>query len=156
MNKICTFPSSPLSQYPVGTWRGYCETISITMLALWNCRFALPAFPSSPCFNTRSKHDVTTVKLYLLLRWYCETVGLPYQHSLVLPLCFNTRSNMTWILWMRKWKHSGPSVKLHTEFDLLQVIMKVADSHNIDLIPEHVKAHQDNDCAYEDLSWKAN
>jgi hypothetical protein len=33
--------------------------------------------------------------------------------------------------------------------------MKVADSHNIDLIPEHVKAHQDNDCAYEDFSWKA-
>ena len=34
---------------------------------------------------------MTTVKLYRLLHWYYETVGLPYQHSL-LPLCLNTRS----------------------------------------------------------------
>ena len=46
-------------------------------LVLWNCRFALPAFPSSPCLNIRSEHDMATVKLYILLSWYCETVGLP-------------------------------------------------------------------------------
>jgi hypothetical protein len=41
----------------------------------------------------------TTVKLYQLLRWYCETVGLPsYQHSL-LPLDSIPSRNMTWLLW---------------------------------------------------------
>ena len=59
----------------------YCETVPITTLVLWNCRFALPAFPSSPCLNTRSEHDVATVKLYLLLSWYHETVALRYQSN---------------------------------------------------------------------------
>ena len=66
-----SIPVFPLFQCPVGTWRGYdCETIYITTLLLWNCSVALPAFPSSPCFNTWSEHDVGTKKLYLLLRWY--------------------------------------------------------------------------------------
>ena len=59
------------------------------------------------------------------------------------------------ISWIRKWIHSGPSRKLHTDFDLLQVTMKLEDRYNIDLIPGHVKAHQNNDCVCKDLSWKA-
>ncbi len=39
---------------------------------------------------------------------------------------------------------------------LLQVTMKLAERYNIELIREHVKTHQDDDCAYEGLSWKAN
>ena len=99
-------PIIPLFQYLVGTWRGYCETIPITTLVLWDCRFALPAFPSSPCLNTRSEHDVATVKLYLLLRWYCETVGLPYQHSL-LPLVSIPGRNMTWLQWNCTYYYAG-------------------------------------------------
>jgi hypothetical protein len=122
MNKISTFPSSPLSQYPVGTWRrGFCETVSITTLVLWNCNFALPVFPSSPCcLNTRLYHDVTTVKLYLLLHWYCETEGLPYQHSL-LPLVSIPGRNMTWLLWNCTYYYAGTMKLLLCAANLMSI-----------------------------------
>ena len=80
--KILIFLNSSLTPLPMKKffWLADLQKDTITLmetvhaLVLWDCRFALPAFPSSPCFNTWSKHDVATVKLYLLLRWYCETV----------------------------------------------------------------------------------
>jgi len=117
--KILIFLNSSLTPLPMKKlfWLADLQRDTITLmetvhaLVLWDCRFALPAFPSSPCFNTRLEHDMATVKLYLLLQWYCETVGLPYQHSL-LPLVSIPGRNMTWLLWNCTYYYDG-TVKLY-------------------------------------------
>jgi hypothetical protein len=87
-----------------------------------------------------------------LLGGIATTVWISIPQWILLPVYIDNQALITCI---GKQKHSSPSGKFCTDFDLLQVIIKLSNRNNFDLIPEHVKAHQDNDCAYVDLSWKA-
>ena len=63
--------------------------------------------------------------------------------------------NSALISWINQWRHGGPSSTLLTDYDLFQVTMKLADELQINLVPHHVKAHQDDDCPYDLLPWQA-
>ena len=59
------------------------------------------------------------------------------------------------ISWINQWRHGGPSSTLLTNYYLFQVTMKPADELQIDLVPHQIKAHEDNDCQYDLLTWQA-
>ena len=63
--------------------------------------------------------------------------------------------NSALISWINQWRHGGPSSTLLTDYDLIQETMKLADELQINLVPHHVKAHQDDDCPYDLLPWQA-
>jgi hypothetical protein len=56
---------------------------------------------------------------------------------------------------IQKWSHHGRAGTLAPDYDLLQVAHQVAKKHNILVIPDHIKSHQDDSRAYNDLPWQA-
>ena len=56
---------------------------------------------------------------------------------------------------IQKWSHHGCAGILAPDYDLLQVAQQVAKKHNIVVIPDHIKSHQDDSRAYNDLPWQA-
>ena len=53
---------------------------------------------------------------------------------------------------IEKWSHHGHAGTLALDYDLLQVAQQVAKKHNIVVVPEHIKSHQDDSRAYNDLT----
>ena len=49
----------------------------------------------------------------------------------------------------------GLAGTLAPDYDLLQAAQQVAKKHNIFVVPEHIKSHQDDSRAYNDLPWQA-
>ena len=56
---------------------------------------------------------------------------------------------------IQKWHYQGQAGTLAPEFDLLQVAQGVMGKYKITVNPEHVKSHQDDTQAYNDLPWQA-
>ena len=56
---------------------------------------------------------------------------------------------------IEKWSHHGRAGTLAPDYDLLQIAQQVAKKHNIVVVPEHIKSHQDDSRAYNDLPWQA-
>ena len=56
---------------------------------------------------------------------------------------------------IQKWSRHGWTGTLALDYDLLQVAQQVAKKHNIVVVPDHIKSHQDDSRAYNDLPWQA-
>ena len=56
---------------------------------------------------------------------------------------------------IEQWKYNGPTGTLRTDYDLLQLSMQLAKELQIDLIPYHIMADQDEDLPYNQLPWQA-
>ena len=56
---------------------------------------------------------------------------------------------------IEKWSHHGLAGTLAPGYDLLQAAQQVAKKHNILVVPDHIKSHQDDSRAYNDLPWQA-
>ena len=56
---------------------------------------------------------------------------------------------------IQKWSHHGQAGTLAPDYDLLQVAQQVAKKHNIVVVPDHIKSHQDDCRDYNDLPWQA-
>ena len=54
---------------------------------------------------------------------------------------------------IQKWSHHGHAGTLAPDYDLLQVAQQVVEKDNIVVIPDHIKSHQDDSRAYNDLPW---
>ena len=52
-------------------------------------------------------------------------------------------------------KSGGRAGTLAPDYDLLQVAQQVAKKHNIVVVPDHIKSHQDHSRDYNDLPWQA-
>ena len=63
--------------------------------------------------------------------------------------------NKALISCIQKWHHQGQAGTLAPEYDLLHVAQGVMEKYKITVNPEHVKCHQDNTQAYEDLPRQA-
>jgi len=63
--------------------------------------------------------------------------------------------NMALVSRLTKWKFLGPSNTFQPDHDHLQAAMNLATVYRINILPKHVKAHQDSDMEYKDLSWEA-
>ena len=56
---------------------------------------------------------------------------------------------------IQKWSHHGCAGTLAPDYDLLQVTQQVVRKHNIEVIQDHIKSHQDDSRAYNDLPLQA-
>jgi hypothetical protein len=56
---------------------------------------------------------------------------------------------------IQKWSHHGLAGTLAPNHDQLQAAQQVAKKHNILVVPEHIKSHQDDSRDYNDLPWQA-
>jgi hypothetical protein len=56
---------------------------------------------------------------------------------------------------IQKWSHHGRAGTLAPDYDLLQAAQQVAKKHNILVVPEHIKSHQDDSRVHNDSPWQA-
>ena len=63
--------------------------------------------------------------------------------------------NMALISRIQTWHHQDSGGTLAPEYNLLQVAKGMMAKHKLVVKPEHIKSHQDNDTAYDNLPWKA-
>jgi hypothetical protein len=54
---------------------------------------------------------------------------------------------------IRKWSHHGQAGTLAPDYNLLQAAQQMAKKHNIVVVPDYIKSHQDDSRDYNDLPW---
>jgi hypothetical protein len=89
---------------------------------------------SATCLSTGCGH----VQLILLQTMYCNNLGLVTKDNKLLSFCL-----------------ASMQVALHSEFDALATIHDLLQDFPLPPEIQHVKGHQDNRMAYEDLSLPA-
>ena len=71
-----------------------------------------------------------------------------------IPLCALI-DNKAVISRVQKWSSQGIGNVLDPEYDLLQASKQLAEKHSMEVKPQHIKSHQDQENTFESLPWQA-